>query len=99
MSLDKGVTSYGSGSSGNLDLGATYGKGVTDLLDRLIKVTEDNKKVQEKLLDVNKQQEGHLTETAKNTKAPPVNTTTVVNKEPEDLYSYASGIFKDFIKA
>ena len=77
---------------------SVLGKGVTDLLDRLIKVTEDNKKVQEKLLDVNKQQEGHLKETAKNTKAPPVNTTTVVNKEPEDLYSYASGIFKDFIK-
>ena len=77
---------------------SVLGKGVTDLLDRLIKVTEDNKKVQEKLLDVNKQQEGHLKETAKNTKAPPVNTTTVVNKEPEDLYSYASGLFKDFIK-
>ena len=77
---------------------SVLGKGVTDLLDRLIKVTEDNKKVQEKLLDVNKQQEGHLKETAKNTKAPPVNTTTVVNKEPEDLYSYASGIFKEFIK-
>ena len=77
---------------------SVLGKGVTDLLDRLIKVTEDNKKVQEKLLDVNKQQAGHLKETAKNTKAPPVNTTTVVNKEPEDLYSYASGIFKEFIK-
>ncbi len=77
---------------------SVLGKGVTDLLDRLIKVTEDNKKVQEKLLDVNKQQVGHLKETAKNTKAPPVNTTTVVNKEPEDLYSYASGIFKEFIK-
>ena len=39
MSLDNGVASIGSGSSGNLDLGATYGKGVTDLLEESTRKT------------------------------------------------------------
>ena len=78
---------------------SVLGQGVTSLLDKLIKISEDNQKVQEQLLDVNKRQEGHLKDTVKNTSTPPVNSNTVVNKESEDMYSYVSGIFKDFIKS
>ena len=77
---------------------SALGQGFSFALEKLIKLTENNTKVQEEILHVNKKQEGHLEKTAKNTGKKKTDNTTIINKEKDDKFEYLSGLFKEMIK-
>lgn len=76
---------------------SALGQGFSFALEKLIKLTENNTKVQEEILHVNKKQEGHLEKTAKNT-SKKKSDTTIINKDTDDKFEYLSGLFKEMIK-